>query len=225
MYDIKNEDISSIKTIDYVTDNKRENKALIFHLRDEFKIRLNVIDTLEGVENILTDRDSDMILLDQECCGDPGAGIKICMSLRESGNDGIIVLCSRQEKSDEISNSVVTSIGFDNFIPINASLVTILNQIHWAILNRRRKNKNVLFFDNNPDSICTVDKKGVIYDINDPATVNCEYTPKEIVTQKINIKDVNILPTFNKDIKPFILKKNVGHTFEHTSDEKGVLSQ
>lgn len=216
----KIEDINKINIAYYVTDNIKRNEKVIKHLKNDLVIDLKIINDVSRVEGIIINENSDVFFIDQNLHDDNSAGLRFCNYLRENGFRGITILCVN-EPIDEISNYLVTSIGFDNFLPLESNLKTIRNQIHWAVLNRRRKNKNILQFDNNPDSLITLDKNGNIYDINKTATMRCPYTPKEIVTNKINIKDVGILPTFDQHIKPLIIKENINKIFEQTSDENG----
>jgi HD-GYP domain-containing protein (c-di-GMP phosphodiesterase class II) len=221
----KIENITNIVHADYATDDKGNNQKIIGYLKEDLEIELNIINNVSAIIDSNTKSTSDIFFIDQKIGGDSEAGVMICRHLRENGYKGIMILCVQKEPHNEISDYIVTSIGFDNFLPLGCTLKTLLNQIHWAILNRRRKNKNILMFDNNPDSVFTIDKNGVVHDINETATINSPYTPKEIVTQKINIRYVGTLPTFDEQIKPLIMKKNVNRVFEYTSDESGITSQ
>jgi HD-GYP domain-containing protein (c-di-GMP phosphodiesterase class II) len=216
----KIEDISKIDIAYYITDNTKRNENITKYLSNELVIDLKIIDDVSEIEGPIIDEKIDVFFIDQKIHDDNSTGLRFCNYLRENGYKGIIILCV-DEPIDEVSNYLVTSIGFDNFLPINSNLKTIRNQIHWAVLNRRRKNKNILQFDNNPDALYTVDKDGIVYDINKTATTGCRYSPKEIVTNKINIRDVGTLPTFDEHIRPLIIKENIGNIFEHTSDEEG----
>jgi HD-GYP domain-containing protein (c-di-GMP phosphodiesterase class II) len=216
----KIEDINKIDIAYYITDNVKRNENIIKQLKDDLVIDLRVISSVSEIEGLIINEDTNVFFIDQRIHNDSSAGLRICNYLRENGFRGITVLCV-DESIDEVSNYLVTSIGFDNFLPLNSNLKTIRNQIHWAVLNRRRKNKNILQFDNNPDSLFTLDSDGTVYDINKTATIGCSYTPKEIVTNKINIRDVGTLPTFEEHIKPLIIKENINKIFEHTSDEEG----
>jgi HD-GYP domain-containing protein (c-di-GMP phosphodiesterase class II) len=224
----KIEDISSIKTACYVTDNKEENKGLIGYLTEDLGIDLKLISNTSDITGTLTPpKKTDIFFIDTKIQGDSEAGIKVCHHLRKNGYGykGVIILCMQKESVDDISSSLITSIGFDNFVPLKCGLKVLLNQLHWAILNRRRKNKNILQFDNNPDALYTIDKSGAVHDINETATIYSPYTPKEIVIKKINIRHVGTLPTFDEHIKPLINNKNVNRISEHTSEESGIVYQ
>lgn len=221
----KIETISNVNTVYYATDNKIDNETLIKYLKDDLEIELTIInDISEIIERDDLDH-PDIFFTDQKIQGDSNAGLKICHHLRSNNYQGILILCIQQDPYDEVSSSLVTGMGFDNFLPVKCSLKVMLNQIHWAILNRRRKNKNILQFDNNPDSLFTIDKSGFIHDINETATMGSPYSPKEIVIKRVDINKVGTLPTFETKIKPLIEGKNVNRFFEHTYEDSGNVYQ
>ncbi len=217
------EDISDVKLGCFITDNHDENRQILKYLR-QIPINLEIIDDMPSITPALASRGIDIFILDQCIDGDTEAGVKLCTFLREQGYKGIIILCI-EETLDKVSNYIVTSIGFDNFIPKECTLQVLLNQLHWAILNRRRKLKNNLHFDNNPDALYILDASGIIYDINETATNATPHSPKHIVTLKINVRDIGTLPTFGEHIKPLITMENAGRVFEHTSTEGAEIFQ
>jgi HD-GYP domain-containing protein (c-di-GMP phosphodiesterase class II) len=159
----------------------------------------------------------------------PGQGqdvesFHLCSHLRQSGYSGILILVTDSIR-DAGGVSGITSTGFDNYALLADSPERMEDTIHWAVLNRKRKNKYVIQFDQNPDSFFTVDRQGRVYDINSRAAGAAELTPKEIVRNGINIDQVGTLKSFRTVIRPLITPDNVDRVFSHTAEEEESIFQ
>ncbi len=119
----------------------------------------------------------------------------------------------------------ITSNGFDNYLLKNDDKTRLLDNIQWAILNRRRRNKFSIQFDNNPDMFFTVDNEGKIYDLNDGATAGSGMTPKEIVNSGKRVDEIGSLECFGDLIQPLIKRENIDKVFSHTSEEGELTAQ
>lgn len=149
---------------------------------------------------------------------------ELCRSLRARGYEGVIMLVT-----DDIDlmggTRYITSVGFDNYLIKNDDKTRLVDNIQWAILNRRRRNKLSIQFDNNPDMFFTVDRRGRIYDLNDGAAAGSGLAPKEIVNAGKRISDLGSLNCFNKIIQPLIKKANIDKIFTNTCEEGELTSQ
>jgi HD-GYP domain-containing protein (c-di-GMP phosphodiesterase class II) len=148
----------------------------------------------------------------------------LCQRLRESGYDGIIILFV-DDISEFGDTASITSSGFDNYLLKTDSDSRHLDNIHWGILNRRRRNKFKIQFDNNPDMFFTVDGEGRVYDLNRSATEGSTFTPKEVVNSGIHISSLGTLSCFEKVIRPLIREDNIGKVFSETVDHVESVSQ
>lgn len=137
---------------------------------------------------------------------------RLCSSIRECGYEGVILLVTN-DASECGGILSITSRGFDNYLLISDSHDRIVDTIQWGIINRKRRNKFTIQFDNHPDILFTVDKEGRIYDLNKCATEDSSFSPKEVVNKYINISELGILECFESLIKPLITVGNRGKTF------------
>lgn len=148
----------------------------------------------------------------------------LCRRLRKRGYEGVILLVT-----DDIDfmggTRHITSVGFDNYLLKNDDKTRLIDNIQWAILNRRRRNKFSIQFDNNPDMFFTVDRRGRIYDLNDGAATGSGLTPKDIVNAGKRIDDLGSLKCFKALIQPLIKKDNIDKVFSNTYEEGEVVAQ
>lgn len=142
----------------------------------------------------------------------------LCSMLRDFGYSGIVVLIA-QDESMCGGTARITGEGFDNYLLINDSPQRIYNALHWAIINRKRRNKYAIQFDDNPDAFYTIDTAGRVYDINRSATEGSNYTPKDIVKKRIPIENIGTLPFFARVVLPLIAEENVGKVYAETFDD------
>ncbi|GAB4388787.1 MAG: hypothetical protein Kow0025_10180 [Thermodesulfovibrionales bacterium] len=158
----------------------------------------------------------------------PGASeddnFRLCRALRDSGYQGILILLVECVRSAG-GVSGITSTGFDNYCLLSDSPERVEDTIHWAILNRKRKNKYIIQFDNNPDSFLTLDREGRLYDINKKAAGASSFTPKEIVRNGMKVEDVGCLKCFKPLVRPLITGDNVEKVFSHTVEEDESVFQ
>lgn len=147
-----------------------------------------------------------------------------CQTFRDSGYEGVIVLITDDVKKAG-GSSLITSKGFDSYIISSDNMERIEDSIHLAIVNRKRKGKYAVYFDDALDSFYTIDNFGRVFDINLMATQESEYTPREIVKNEINIDDVGTLAAFRETIQPLIARENIGKVFSHTIDEGNSVFQ
>jgi HD-GYP domain-containing protein (c-di-GMP phosphodiesterase class II) len=148
----------------------------------------------------------------------------LCRSIRSYGYRGVIVLLTH-DSMEYGSTSKITSEGFDNYLLSSDSPSRIRDTILWAILNRKRRNKYTILFDDNPDSFYTIDAKGNLYDINKGATAGSKFTPRDVVKKGINVRDIGTLSFFRNTIKPLITPDNIGNVFSHTIEEGMYIHQ
>lgn len=148
----------------------------------------------------------------------------LCRRLRKRGYEGVILLVT-----DDIDfmggTRHITSVGFDNYLLKNDDKTRLIDNIQWAILNRRRRNKFSIQFDNNPDMFFTVDRRGRIYDLNDGAAAGSNLTPKDIVNAGKRIDDLASLKCFKELIQPLIKKDNIDKVFSNTYEEGEAVAQ
>ncbi len=220
----KVENIRDIKIAYYITVPNKDNEALIELIRNNLNFELHIVDDILESKMSHDIQAVDIFFIDHKINKNSDAGRHFCNYLRKNGYKGMIILCTRASVN-EVSSYLVTTIGFDNFLPLNSNLSTLFNQIHWGILNRRRKNKSILQYDNNPEALYTIAKDGTIYDINDTALNGSRLTPKEVVNNKKKIWDIATLPTFDEHIQPLITANNTGMIFEHSSSEGDQIYQ
>jgi putative nucleotidyltransferase with HDIG domain len=142
----------------------------------------------------------------------------LCRNMRSSGYRGVILLITH-DSMEYGDTSRITSEGFDNYLLSSDSPLRTRDTILWAILNRKRRNKYTILFDDNPDSFYTIDAKGNIYDINKGATAGSRFTPRDVVKRGINVSDIGTLSFFRNTIKPLIIPENIGEVFSHTVEE------
>ena len=148
----------------------------------------------------------------------------LCRRLRKRGYEGVILLVT-----DDIDfmggTRHITSVGFDNYLLKNDDKTRLIDNIQWAILNRRRRNKFSIQFDNNPDMFFTVDRRGRIYDLNDGAAAGSNLTPKDIVNSGKRIDELTSLKCFKELIQPLIKKDNIDKVFSNTCEEGELTAQ
>lgn len=142
----------------------------------------------------------------------------LCHMLRAKGYRGIMVFVT-DDSSDFGGTANITSEGFDNFLLSSDSPARIKDTIQWSILNRKRRNKYTIQFDDNPDSFYTIDKKGKVYDINKGATEGSKFSPRDIVKNSVNVSEIGTLGFFKRSIRPLIVPENIGNVFSHTIEE------
>jgi HD-GYP domain-containing protein (c-di-GMP phosphodiesterase class II) len=157
---------------------------------------------------------------------DPGGEdcFDLCRSIRSYGYRGVLVLVTH-DSMEYGGTSKITSEGFDSYLLSSDSPIRIRDTILWAILNRKRRNKYTILFDDNPDSFYTIDAKGNIYDINKGATAGSQFTPRDVVKRGINVSDIGTLSFFRNTIKPLIISDNIGNVFSHTIEEGTYVHQ
>lgn len=148
----------------------------------------------------------------------------LCRELRSSGYKGIIVLLTHDIIYDGGTSSI-TSAGFDNYLLGVESWDRIVDALNWAILNRKRKNKYIIQFDGNPDAFYTISSEGRVYDINAVALYGSELTPRKVVVDGINIRELETLRCFESHLKPFISLDNVGKTKNFTIEDNDKVFQ
>lgn len=148
----------------------------------------------------------------------------LCRSIRSYGYRGVLVLITH-DSMEYGDTSKITSEGFDNYLLSSDSPSRIRDTILWAILNRKRRNKYTILFDDNPDSFYTIDAKGNLYDINKGATTGSKFTPRDVVKKGINVRDIGTLSFFRNTIKPLIIADNIGNVFSHTVEEGMYIHQ
>lgn len=149
---------------------------------------------------------------------------EFCRDLRAAGHRGIVVLITTDTRYDGGTSSI-TSAGFDNYLLGSESWDHIVDALNWAILNRKRKNKYIIQFDGNPDAFYTIGHDGRIFDINAVALAGSNFTPRRVVVDGINIRELGTLGCFEEDIKPFVTEDNVGLTLSFTCEENDRVFQ
>jgi PAS domain S-box-containing protein len=146
----------------------------------------------------------------------------LCHRLRRSGYQGVILLLIG-EGEDFISIAAITAAGFDNYLPLEGSAEFWEEAVSWGIINRRRKNKYVVQFDDNPDSFCILDREGHIHEINRTAAAGSGYSPREIVTERIHASRIPSLEQCEKRATSLIAPENIDKVFVRTlSDGKTI---
>ncbi|HEB02656.1 MAG TPA: HD-GYP domain-containing protein [Nitrospirae bacterium] len=141
-----------------------------------------------------------------------------CQQLRSSGYHGVIILLT-EEISSFGGTSGITAAGFDHYLLDSDIDAQLEDSVNWAILNRRRKNKYTLQFDNNPDALFTVDSEGRVFDINQWGTDGSGLSPKMIVVGAVNVMELGTLDCFESLIRPLIVEGNAGKTFMNSVNE------
>lgn len=143
---------------------------------------------------------------------------ELCLSLRKSGFLGVISLLTEDIASFGGTGGITAS-GFDHYL-LNVNIDGLLeDSVNWAILNRRRKNKYTIQFDDNPDAFFTLDAKGRVFDINQWGTSGSGLSPRKVVVGAVNIMELGTLECFGELIRPLIVESNAGRTFLHSVGE------
>ena len=166
----------------------------------------------------------DVIFIFSEAGRSRDKQFSLCQMLRSKGDERIIIFVANK-RSDIGDSPLITSKGFDNYLVFGNDKAQIHDTIQWAILNRRRRNKFSLQFDDNPDKFFTVDGKGKVYDLNEGAANGSSYSPKEIVNNGISASELETLRCFEKVIQPLICENNVNKEFSHTLEEGEAVAQ
>jgi HD-GYP domain-containing protein (c-di-GMP phosphodiesterase class II) len=147
-----------------------------------------------------------------------------CHRLREAGHRGVVVLLAAEVESMGGTGGV-TGEGFDHYLMLPYDHARLEDAINWAILNRRRKNKYMIQFDDNPDAFFTVDAGGRVFDINQWGTVGTGLTPRKIVVGEVNIADLGTLQCFAEVVRPLIAEANANRTFMQSVYEEDRIFQ
>ena len=150
--------------------------------------------------------------------------LSLCQQLRSAGFYGVVVLLTEETVSFG-GTSGITAAGFDHFLLDTNIDVQLEDSVNWAVLNRRRKNKHTIQFDNNSDAFFTVDSKGRVFDINQWGTTGSGLTPKKIVVGAVNVMELGTLSCFESIIRPLIIESNAGRTFLHSVNEEERIYQ
>jgi len=166
----------------------------------------------------------DVIFIFSEAGRSRDKQFSLCQMLRSKGDERIIIFVANK-RSDIGDSPLITSKGFDNYLVFGNDKSQIHDTIQWAILNRRRRNKFSLQFDDNPDKFFTVDGKGKVYDLNEGAANGSSYSPKEIVNNGISASELETLRCFEKVIQPLICENNVNKEFSNTIEEGEAVAQ
>lgn len=149
---------------------------------------------------------------------------EICSHVRGSSYEGIFILITEPVDQQEVASHIIGA-GFDNYILTSDGFDRIQDSIYRAILNRKRKVKYNICFDDSLDEFYTIDANGTIYDINEAATAGTPYSPREVVRRKINIEEVGTLQPFDSTIRPLIIENNIDRVVMHTIEEKASIYQ
>ncbi len=146
----------------------------------------------------------------------------LCLSLRLSGYQGVILLLIGAGEN-LISTADITAAGFDNYFPLEGLAESWEEAVNWGIINRRRKNKYIVQFDDNPDSFCILDREGHIHEINRTAAAGSGYSPRDIVVERIHVSRIPSLEQCEKLVTSLIAPGNVDKVFIRTlSDGKTI---
>lgn len=217
------ENISDIRTALFVL-NGGDPKEVVRPITSILDLDYRVLTGYEAAFDYCTEHRPDITFVVHPGKGEDVESFHLCGLLRESGYSGILILVADSIRhTGGVSN--ITSTGFDNYALLTDSPERMEDTIHWAVLNRKRKNKYIIQFDQNPDSFFTVDCEGRLYDINSQAAGAARLTPKEIVRNGINIEQVGTLKSFRTVIRPLIKPDNVDRVFSHTSEEDESIFQ
>lgn len=188
------------------------------------EVRPEVASCDEEARERMLESHPDLVFIAPRAGAPEDDNFRLCRALREAGYQGILILLVNSIRSAG-GVSGITSTGFDNYSLLSDSPERIEDTIHWAILNRKRKNKYVIQFDNNPDAFLTLDREGRVYDINNQAAKDSSFTPKEIVRNGINVEEVGGLKCFKPLVRPLITRENVERLFSHTVEEDESIFQ
>jgi len=180
--------------------------------------------THEEVEALLNSIAPDVIFIFSDASRSRDKQFSLCQMLRSKGDERIIIFVAN-DRSDIGDSPLITSKGFDNYLVFGNDKAQIHDTIQWAILNRRRRNKISLQFDDNPDMFFTVDGKGKVYDLNEKAANGSSYSPKEIVNNGISASKLETLRCFEKIIQPLIRENNVNKEFSNILEEGEAVAQ
>jgi len=187
------DDTKDIKSVAFVVCNDEitpVSDIIINTLKPEYRMLSD-----NDVMQYLYDSPPDIFFIGSDTRTQNQKSFQLCHTIRESGYQGIIVLIANSLKHLGATTEV-TSAGFDNYLLSSDSAERIKDIIHWAIINRKRKNKYIIQFDDNPDSFYITDRDGRIHEINKRAAMGSNLTPKEIVRNGINISRVGTLKSF-----------------------------
>jgi|GEM_PF-4618443 HD-GYP domain-containing protein (c-di-GMP phosphodiesterase class II) len=216
------DDTKDIKSVAFVVCNDEitpVSDIIINTLKPEYRMLSD-----NEVMQYLYDSPPDIFFIGSDTRTQNQKSFRLCHTIRESGYQGIIVLIADSLKHLGATTEV-TSAGFDNYLLSSDSAERIKDIIHWAIINRKRKNKYIIQFDDNPDSFYITDRDGRIHEINKRAAMGSNLTPKEIVRNGINISRVGTLKSFKSIIRPLITEENIGKVFSRTVYERESIFQ
>lgn len=180
--------------------------------------------THEEAETLLNRISPDVIFIFSEASRSRDKQFSLCQRLRSKGDEGIIIFVAN-DRSEIGGTPLITSKGFDNYLLYGNDKAQIHDTIQWAILNRRRRNKFSLQFDDNPDMCFTIDGKGKVFDLNERAANGSSYSPKEIVNNGISASELETLRCFEKVIQPLISEVNVNKEFSNIIEEGETVAQ
>lgn len=192
--------------------------SVIDFVRVSLDCQYNVIHNSNEAVGHLINKQVDIVFIFNEGTAGHEEGFNLCQKLRDLDYQAIIVLITN-EVTECGGSSYITSMGFDNYILLSDSWHRIADSIQLAIINRKRRIKFTIQYDENPDALCTVDRDGRVYDLNRVTTEGTRFTSKDVVSKGINIRELETMKFFGRLVKPLITKENIGGVYSPTSNE------
>jgi len=207
-------DIKSVVFVDISGAPDLAFKELDSRFKIEKTIYLSEIDALANIPS----NPADIVFIGPFSTEHAEQKRGLCQRLREAGCQGVIILLTEDTASLGGTGGITAS-GFDNYL-LDTNIDALLeDSVNWAILNRRRKNKYTIQFDNNPDAFFTLDAGGRVFDVNQWGTAGTGLTPKKIVVGSVNVMELGTLDFFDTLIRPLIVEGNADKTFMHSVNE------
>lgn len=200
-----------IKSAAFVV-NGDVSTSIIDFVRINLDCEYNVIHFNDEAIGDIINKHVDIVFICDGGANSHQKGFDLCQKLRDLDYKAIIILVTN-EITEHGGSSNITSMGFDNYILRSDSWHRIADSIQLAIINRKRRSKFTIQYDENPDALCTVDRDGKVYDLNRVASEGSRYKPKDVVTKGINICELETMKFFPRLVKPLIIKENTGRVF------------
>lgn len=215
--------IKDIKSAAFVVNGEASTSVIDF-VRINLDCQFNIIHYSDEVVGDIIAKHVDIVFICDGGSNSHQKGFDICQKLRDLEYKAIIVLVTN-EIIEHGGSSNITSMGFDNYILRSDSWHRIADSIQLAIINRKRRSKFTIQYDENPDALCTVDRDGKVYDLNRVASEGSRYKPKDVVIKGINICELETMKFFPRIVKPLITKENTGRVFSPTCNEGDKVFQ